>query len=178
MHNDVERTTRFERVVLPHLDAAYTLARYLTRSSADAEDVVHEAVLRALHYFHTLRADTEARAWLLAIVRREASPIRGRKDVLSHALAYDETGAGELRDATPGPDEHAHHRMTAERVAAAMDALPDALRETLILREVQDCTYEEIARITEAPLGTVMSRLSRGRAALARQLQDLATTGD
>jgi RNA polymerase sigma factor (sigma-70 family) len=177
LHDEAEGTTRFERVVLPHLDAAYTLARYLTRSSADAEDVVHEAVLRALHYFHTLRSDAEARAWLLTIVRREAYAIRGPHDVLSHAVAYDDATAGELRDATPGPDEHAHHRMTADRVTSAMNALPDVLRETLILREVQDCSYEEIPRFTEVPLGTVMSRLSRGRARLAKQLHDFADTG-
>lgn len=162
--------SRFERVVMPHLDAAYTLALYLTRNQSDAEDVVQEALLRAVRYLHTLRSDATARTWLLTIVRRECYTVfRGRR-VRGERAIDDEDEELQLVDPGESPEAAAGRSVLRLRLAAAVDALPELLRETLILREVQDCSYEEIAVITDSPLGTVMSRLSRARARLAAGL--------
>jgi RNA polymerase sigma-70 factor (ECF subfamily) len=163
---------RFERVVLPHLNAAYTLARYLLHDASEAEDATQEAILRAVRYFHTLRSDADARSWLLAIVRREC--YGGRQKRLD-TIAFDEAPELQLVDQAAQPDTVADRSILQLRIREAVAALPDVLRETLILRELQQCTYDEIARITEVPLGTVMSRLSRARARLAEALGGLTT---
>jgi RNA polymerase sigma factor (sigma-70 family) len=152
----------FDAVVLPHLDAGYTLARHLMGDAADAEDVVQESVLRALRYFHTLRDPSGARAWFLAIVRRECWSERGQGTIRFPTVPYDD----------------AQRTMLVARVSTAIAALPERLRETLVLREAQQCTYEEIALITEVPLGTVMSRLARARARLAESLENFVDPGD
>ena len=144
--------------MLPHLNAAYTLAHYLTSDASEAEDATKEAALRALRYIHTLRSDADARAWLLAIVHRECSG--GRRRVA--AVAFE----------SERPDTEARHSMLQRRARAVVTALPERMRETLILRELQQCTYDEIATITEVPLSTVMSRLSRARARLAGLLSN------
>lgn len=164
--------SRFERVVLPHLDAAYTLARYLTHDASEAEDAVQEGILRAVRYFHTLRTDARARAWLLAIVRRECYG-RRRRDV--DIVAFDELPEHQLVDRAEQPDEAAGRRLLEQRVREAVARLPDGLRETLVLRELQQCSYEEIATITDVPIGTVMSRVSRARARLAASLEGEVT---
>ena len=164
--------TRFERVVLPHLNAAYTLAHYLTRDANEAEDATQEAILRAVRYIHTLRSDADARAWLLAIVRREC--YGGRQQRVA-TVAFDDVPELQLVDQSAQPDAEAGRSMLQRRVREAIAALPDGLRETLILRELQQCTYDEIATITEVPLGTVMSRLSRARARLAGLLSSFVT---
>ena len=164
--------TRFERVVLPHLNAAYTLAHYLTRDANEAEDATQEAILRAVRYIHTLRSDADARAWLLAIVRREC--YGGRQQRVA-TVAFDDVPELQLVDQSAQPDAEAGRSMLQRRVREAIAALPDGLRETLILRELQQCTYDEIATITEVPLGTVMSRLSRARARLAGLLSNFVT---
>jgi RNA polymerase sigma-70 factor (ECF subfamily) len=161
--------SRFERVVLPHLNAAYTLAHYLTRDASEAEDATQEAILRAVRYFHTLRSDADARAWLLAIVRREC--YGGRQQRVA-TVAFDDVPELQLVDKSAQPDTEAGRSMLQRRVREAIATLPDGLRETLILRELQQCTYDEIATITEVPLGTVMSRLSRARARLAGLLSN------
>ena len=161
---------RFDRVVLPHLDAAYTLARYLTRDSSDAEDAIQESILRAVRYFHTLRNDTGARAWLLAIVRRECY---GGRQQRVDTVAFDDVPELQLVDQGDQPDVVAGRSLLQHRLREAVAALPDGLRETLILRELQQCSYDEIATITDVPLGTVMSRLSRARARLATSLGGL-----
>ena len=165
--------TRFERVVLPHLDAAYTLARYLTRSASEAEDATQEAVLRAVRYVHTLRSDADAKAWLLAIVRRECY---GGRQKQVDTLAFDDVPELSLVDQGERPDVAAGRSLLQQRLREAVAALPDGLRETLILRELQQCSYDEIATITNVPLGTVMSRLSRARARLATSLGGLVST--
>lgn len=161
---------RFDRVVLPHLDAAYTLARYLTRDSSDAEDAIQESILRAVRYFHTLRNDTGARAWLLAIVRRECY---GGRQQRVDTVAFENVPELQLVDQGDQPDVVAGRSLLQHRLREAVAALPDGLRETLILRELQQCSYDEIATITDVPLGTVMSRLSRARARLATSLGGL-----
>ena len=162
----------FDSVVLPHLDAGYTLARHLLGDAVDAEDVVQESVLRALRYFHTLRDPSGARAWFLAIVRRECWSGRGQGAMRVPTVPFDAAPPAQLTDPAAAPDAAAHRAMLVARVSAAIAALPDRLREALVLREVQRCTYEEIALITEVPLGTVMSRLSRAR----KRLQAAVTT--
>ena len=164
--------------MLPHLDSAYTLARYLTRSTVDAEDAVQEAVLRALQYFHTLRSERDARAWLLTIVRRECYALHGGGRTRVETVQYDDAPALRLADPSPTPDAVAQRTLLQARVTAAIDALPDRLREVVVLRELQQCSYDEIATITAVPLGTVMSRLSRARARLGDALRNLMEPGD
>jgi RNA polymerase sigma factor (sigma-70 family) len=164
--------TRFERVVLPHLNAAYTLARYLTKDVNEAEDATQEAILRAVRYVHTLRNDADARAWLLAIVRREC--YGGRQHRID-TVAFDDVPELQLVDQGAQTDAAANRSMLQHRIREVVAALPDGLRETLILRELQQCSYDEIATITEVPLGTVMSRLSRARARVAEALGSLAS---
>jgi RNA polymerase sigma factor (sigma-70 family) len=159
-------------VVLPHLNAAYTLARYLTRDVNEAEDATQEAILRAVRYLHTLRNDGDARAWLLAIVRRECY---GGRQHRVDTVAFDDVPELQLVDPATQPDAAANRSILQHRIREAVAALPDVLRETLILRELQQCSYDEIAAITEVPLGTVMSRLSRARARLADSLGSLMT---
>jgi RNA polymerase sigma factor (sigma-70 family) len=159
-------------VVLPHLDAAYTLARYLTHDASEAEDATQEAILRAVRYFHTLRSESGARAWLLAIVRRECY---GRRRKIVEIVALDEVSEHHLVDVAEQPDVVAGRKLLEQRVRVAVATLPDGLRETLILRELQQCSYEEIATITDVPIGTVMSRLSRARARLAASLEGEVT---
>lgn len=159
-------------MVLPHLNAAYTLARYLTRDASEAEDATQEAILRAVRYFHTLRSEDDARAWLLAIVRREC--YGGRRNRVT-TIAFDDVPELQLVDQAPRPDVEAGRSLLHHRIREAVAALPDGLRETLVLRELQQCSYSEIALITDVPLGTVMSRLSRARARLAESLGTLVT---
>lgn len=168
----------FEHVVLPHLDAGYTLALHLLRDAQDAEDVVQDAVLRALSYFHTLRDVREARAWFLAIVRRECYGGRGSVSARMPTVSYESAAPAHLIDAAASPEDDIQRTMLLERVAAAIDELPERLREVLLLREVQQCSYQEIARITGLPIGTVMSRLSRARAQLAAVLEGSFDVGD
>ncbi len=170
--------TRFEQVVLPHLDAAYALARYLSRTPADAEDAVQEAVLRALQYLHPLRSEGEARAWLLTIVRRESHEIRASRHTRTGMSQYDDSSGLQLADPAPSPADAARSALLKEHVRAAIEELPEHLRETIVLRELQQCSYEEIATITDAPLGTVMSRLSRARTRLAERLRDVVDVED
>jgi RNA polymerase sigma-70 factor, ECF subfamily len=172
------RGNRFERVVLPHLDAGYALARYLTHDAADAEDAVQEAVLRAIRYFDTLRNEADAKPWFLAIVRRECYEANDERRVMDVVARYEEAPALRLLDPSPSPETNANRSMVQQRVLDAVALLPTRLRETLVLRELQDCSYEEISTITGVPLGTVMSRLSRARARLADSLRDVVELGE
>ena len=168
----------FERIVLPHLDAGYSLALYLTRDAEDAEDAVQEAILRALRYFHTLRNLQDARAWFLAIVRRESYGARGGGRTNVPTVPYERASHLQLADSAASPEDVAQRNLLLAKVESAIARLPERLRETVILREVQQCSYEEIALITEVPIGTVMSRLSRARARLVTQLGSAVDTGD
>ncbi len=175
--------TRFERVILPHLDAAYTLARYLIQDPADIEDVLQEAILRAIQYFHTLRNDSEARAWLLTIVRRECYSDWTHRRRRMDTISLDSITAGEhvclqLVDPGESPEGAAERSSIRERIVEAVADLPERLREVIVLRELQQCTYEEIAVILEAPIGTVMSRISRARARLATSLRRVIDVGE
>lgn len=158
----------FERDILPHLDAAYTLARWLTRDPHHAEDVVQEALLRALRAFATCRDNP--RAWLLAIVRNAAFTWLRR-----HRPEELQPMPDEPADiSTPNPEAGL---MSAERraeVQRALDRLPLPYREALLLREVEGMSYRDIAALAQIPIGTVMSRLARAREQLARVLNGAA----
>ncbi len=162
---------RFEAVVLPHLDAAYNLARYLTRDADDAQDIVQEASLRAFRYFAGFRgtAASEGRAWLLAIVRNTARTWRDRNRHNTQAATFDE----ELHsDAIAGdhPEAAMVRQSEDEAVRAAIDRLPTEFREVIVLRELEGLSYKEISDVAGVPVGTVMSRLSRARRRLEEAL--------
>jgi len=161
---DVER---FERVVLPHLDDAYTLARYLLRDQHDAQDAVQDAVLRALRYFETYR-EGDARAWLLAIVRNCCLTRHRRAQAERASLSFVE----DVDVAHDGRATDARAIEQSERAVLqrALAALPDEFREVIVLREVQGLSYREISDVVGVPIGTVMSRLARGRRRLASAL--------
>jgi RNA polymerase sigma-70 factor (ECF subfamily) len=164
-----EHKRRFERLVLPHFDAAYNLARWLTRNDHDAQDVVQEAVLRAYRYFDGLRG--EARPWLFSIVRnsfltwlqinRPADTV-GIDDGVIDLIPTDEDG----------PEVQAARNSGRKMLNEAIAVLLVQFREVLILRELEDLSYKDIARIADVPIGTVMSRLARARRLLAESLRD------
>jgi RNA polymerase sigma factor (sigma-70 family) len=165
----------FEEVVLPHLDAAFNYARWLTKSDADAEDVVQDATVRALRFFSSLRND-DARAWLLTIVRNtwyaRIAKV-GRTD--QHAVFDD------MKDERPDqqldPEALVIQRQAVERVQRAIGELPVDFREVIVLRELEGLSYKEIAAVIAAPIGTVMSRLARARERLLAIMDPESTTG-
>ena len=165
---------RFREVVLPHLDDAYALAKWLSGAGADAEDIVQEAAIRALAALQAT-APLRPRAWWLAIVRNTALTWMRRNRPMSLAFVGDieDVEALDTGEGAPDPEAALIARDEGERVRRAIADLPSPLRETLVLREIQDLDYREIAAATEAPIGTVMSRLSRARHALALKLGNL-----
>ena len=159
----------FEAIVLPHLDAAYTLARYLTRNDADAQDVVQDASLRALKYFAGFRGTTSAdgRAWFLAIVRNTAHTWRERERGGGGGGGAPVAEFDEELHSDGAPD---HDPVATLDLQAALARLPLEFREVIVLREVQGLSYQEISDVTGVPVGTVMSRLSRARKRLQKAL--------
>ncbi len=170
---------RFEAIVLPHLDAAYTLARYLTRHEHDAQDVVQDAYLRALKYFDGFRGTEAAdgRAWLLAIVRNTAFTWRRRYRKEASTAEFDEQLHSESA-ADLHPEAALLDTSARESLHQALDRLPPEFREVIVLRELQGLSYKEIGEITGVPAGTVMSRLSRARSRLQRALYAESRRGD
>jgi RNA polymerase sigma factor (sigma-70 family) len=157
---------RFRAVVLPHLDAAYGYARWLTRDPVEAQDLAQEAMLRALRYFHSFRGE-EARPWLLRIVRNTWIDLRKRNGAEKLPLEVLETRAAE----GPDPEQSALAGDRRRQVAAALAALPAEAREVLVLREIEDLSYKHIAAVLDLPIGTVMSRIARAREKLAVELK-------
>jgi RNA polymerase sigma factor (sigma-70 family) len=160
-----EKLRRFEEQISPHLRAAYNLARWLTRSHEDAEDVVQEAFLRAFSAFESLRG--EAKPWLLTIVRNTSMDCLKRNRG-AQSVGYDE--APDAAEPSPDPEESLLIARDRESVRQALEQLPTDFREALVLREMEGLSYKEIAATVGVPLGTVMSRLSRGRDWLKRIL--------
>ena len=163
----LDDNARFAHVFMPYIDDAYRLAHWLTGNSSDAEDVVQDASLRA---FRAIRgyAGGSARAWMLSIVRNAAYSWL-RKNRPTAVITVDDLEAVELSQANPGdpdaetPETSLFAQIDAEQLRAAIAALPAPFRETLVLRDIEGLDYREIAQTTEVPIGTVMSRLARGR---------------
>jgi len=169
--SDPTTAQRFEEITAPHLSAAYNLARWLTRDPHDAEDVVQEAYLRALRYFDSFRGD-DGKAWLLTIVRNTFySWHQSRRDgeVSANRDAGEEIANMADESAEP-PDAWLARLDDRRALDAAIEALPAEFREVIVLRELEDLSYKEIAGVAGVPIGTVMSRLSRARTLLRAQL--------
>jgi len=165
------RQSRFEAVVLPHLDAGYALARWLTRNDADAADVVQEACLRAFRYFDSYR-EGDAKSWLLKIVRRTCYDWLEHNrpaEVVPLEVDGDPEGAVHgLPVGTLDADGLLQSRSDLRRLDRLIEELPAQLREAIVLRELHELDYRQISEVTGVPIGTVMSRLHRARAALRR----------
>jgi RNA polymerase sigma factor (sigma-70 family) len=160
----------FERLVLPHLDDAYALACMLLRDETDAQDVVQEAVLRALRFYDGQRDGSE-RAWLLTIVRNCCFTWHRRRLPDRMSMSYtDAESAPQLRETTP-VDARAVRSSDQAAINRALSLLPEEFREVIVLRDVQDLSYREISEVVGVPIGTVMSRLARGRKRLASMLR-------
>jgi RNA polymerase sigma factor (sigma-70 family) len=165
-----DSSRRFEAEVLPCLDSAYNLARWLVRDEHVAEDVVQDACLRAFRYFGSFRGG-DARPWLLGIVRNCCHSWFAQQQ-RAHEFESDEEDADapslDAHERPETPETLLMQKVERAQVTAAINALPIAFREALVLREIEEMSYEDIARVLDIPKGTVMSRLSRAR----RQLQD------
>lgn len=159
---DSAKLARFEQAVLTHLDAAYNLARWLTRNSDDADDVVQEACLRAYASFDGFQGGMDGRPWLLAIVRNACYTWLKKKHGWEAATEFDENLHTPLADSA-NAEAIQMRRADRDMVKQAIERLPAEYREALVLREMEDLSYKEIAGITGLPIGTVMSRLSRAR---------------
>jgi RNA polymerase sigma-70 factor (ECF subfamily) len=170
---------RFERLVMPHLDACYRLARWLAREETDAEDLVQEAYTRAWRFFDTLRGE-DAKPWLMQILRNQwRSELRAKKarptgvglefveDEVEQAMA-------EAGSAPPRAEDMLLRLEDQALIRRAMDELPEAFREVLVLREVEDMAYRDIAEVTGVPIGTVMSRLARARGLLGEKVRRMS----
>jgi RNA polymerase sigma factor (sigma-70 family) len=162
--------SRFEHLVLPHLDGAFNLACWLLRNRADGEDVVQEAMLRAYRFFDRFQGD-DARAWLLQIVRNTCYSWLGKNRPFELTTEFDE----ELHQ-RPGPTPEAVAAQNHERyqLMQALESLPARSREIIVLRGLEGCSYKEIADIVGVPIGTVMSTLFRARERLQRSLRSYA----
>ena len=168
---DEHQLTAFNQAVLPHLDAAYNFARWLTRNDHDAEDVVQEASLRAFKYWKGFSGN-DCRSWLFAIVRNTFYSWLRQKSVQPEL-----TPDGEFDDIDDGilsPEKVLLQNADREMLKAALEDLPVEFREAIILREMEDLSYKEIADISGVPIGTVMSRLARARKRLQIYLTNSA----
>jgi RNA polymerase sigma-70 factor (ECF subfamily) len=167
--DDTDRARRFRDAALPHLDDAYTLARYLLRDASDAEDAVQECYLRALKHFDSYRGPA-MKPWLFAILRNVCRAEFARRAGSPTGLVDDAPDHAELTPLWHEAPETPETQMLRQREAATVQelvaALAEPFRETLVLREIHNLSYREIADIVEAPVGTVMSRLARARAML------------
>lgn len=172
-HGPVARSASFEACVLPHLDAAYNLARWLARDDVDAQDVTQEAMLRAFRYFESFHGG-DARVWLLAIVRNTFYSLRTKAAADDAHETFDDD-VHVFADEQPSPEARALIALDVGALQTALENLPHPLRETIVLRELEECSYKEIASITGQKIGTVMSRLARARERLRAELIQSST---
>jgi len=163
---DSHDQVRFEQLVLPHLDAAFNLARWLLHGRADAEDVTQDAMLRAFRFFRGFHGG-DARAWVLQIVRNTCYTWLEKNRPLELSTEFDE---GLYPQSGANPETLAIAGDNRERLTRALADLPPRFREVLVLRELEGCSYKEIAAVTSVPIGTVMSTLARARQRLQRAL--------
>jgi len=177
-----EKRTEFERQALVHTDALYGAAYRLTRNARDAEDLVQDSLLRAYRFWDSFEQDSNCKAWLLRIVTNtfinEYQRRKRSREVLDAATAEQDTTDGVLIHADANdrqtPERALLDRSVSDDVQRALDALPDDFRTAVVLCDVQGLSYKEIAEIMQTPVGTVMSRLFRGRKLLATSLRDFA----
>ena len=160
----------FESTILPHLDSAYNLARWLTRNDHDAEDIVQEAFLRAFRSFKTFTPGRDGRAWLLAIVRNCCRTWLRENRPQQLAVELDDNFQACV-EPWSNPEATLIISATSQLVRQALEELPVEYREVLILRELEDLSYKEIATVAEIPIGTVMSRISRARKELYARIR-------
>jgi RNA polymerase sigma factor (sigma-70 family) len=170
-----DRRERFEEHVLPHLDAAYNLARWLTRNEHDAQDIVQESYMRAYKFFDSFRMG-DARPWLLKIVRNTSYTWLQQNRPRDLTANVDDSVDIESKE--PSPEAQLLRTDEAGRVRQALEDLPVEFREVMIMRELEELSYKEIAEITAIPVGTVMSRLARGRKRLQQSLSQQPARND
>jgi RNA polymerase sigma-70 factor (ECF subfamily) len=163
---------KFEDAVMPHLDAAFNYARWLTKNEADAEDLVQEACVRAMRFLASLR-DGSARPWLFAIVRNTWYSRLSRRASTSDTRVSS-MDRDERHDEGLDPEQQLVQQDTVAHVRRALEALPAEFREVIVLRDVEGLSYKEIAAALRVPIGTVMSRISRGRERLLASLKATA----
>jgi RNA polymerase sigma-70 factor (ECF subfamily) len=166
---DRGKAERFRSAALPYLDDVYTLARYLLRNTADAEDAAQECYLRAFRHFETFRGGP-IKPWLLAILRNVCRAEYARRGAVAGILDNfddaEEVADGLWNDAGQSPETETLQRLDSEAMQRMIAKLPNAFREAIVLREINDLSYRENADVTGVPVGTVMSRLARARAML------------
>ena len=163
---DLQERARFEQLVLPHADAAFNLARWVLRGRNDAEDVAQEALLRAYRFFRGFNG-ADARAWLLQIVRNACYSWLEKNRPMDLSTEFDEQL---YPQSSATPESLAIAGDEKQRLTQALETLPARFREVLVLRELEGCSYKEIAAITSMPIGSVMSALSRARQRLQQSL--------
>jgi RNA polymerase sigma-70 factor, ECF subfamily len=175
-HANQDKARRFRDAALPYLDDVYTLARYLLHDTADAEDAVQECYLRALRYFETFRGSA-IKPWLFAILRNVCRGEFARRSAVLHHTDHsidgktddDEDAVSPLwQEPQVSPETEVLHQRDAETIRRLVAELPDPFREAIVLREINDLSYSEIADVVGVPIGTVMSRLARARSMLRK----------
>ncbi len=174
----------FEKSALPQLDAMYGAALRLTRNPAEAEDLVQDAYVRAYRFWHTFKAGTSIKAWMFTILRNtfinryhRANRRRNAKSDLEAQLGSlgSEAAVAHPTSKVPGPEAATAQRFTRERIMAALDTIPEDYRTAVMLADLEGLAYKEIAEIMDCPIGTVMSRIYRGRRLLHKLLRDHAS---
>jgi RNA polymerase sigma factor (sigma-70 family) len=169
--SDEQNRARFESLLLPLMNDAYNLARWLMKNQEDAEDMVQESYLRAFRFFASYRDGANCRSWFLRIVRNTCYTALGSRDLKQKPVALD-SEAEEIEDPSPLPSVNLSKKATVEAVREAIAGLQVDFREVVVLRELEGLSYKEISEVSGIPIGTVMSRLARARHQLSLVLAD------
>ncbi len=179
--NESNRKQRFQTTVMPHINSAFNLARWLTRGNQEAEDIVQEAYLRAYKFFDSFHGE-DGRVWLLGIVRNTFYTWHHQNKLQTQFVEFDEELHGSeanenLRDDEYNPENILIQKDNQRIIQNALNQLPIEFREVMVMRELEELSYKQIAEITQVPMGTVMSRLGRGRKQLATLLHSGINNG-